>query len=75
MCSLSLNPTAKKSKKKKIPSSTQPRVSNDSREMNPPFITTHLQATEEFADTVVPNQSIEAFVMTKVQDNQLKVAD
>ncbi|GJV32406.1 hypothetical protein Tco_1392806 [Tanacetum coccineum] len=35
-------PTVKKSKKKEIPSLTQPKVSNDSREMNPPSTTTHL---------------------------------
>ncbi|GKE74028.1 hypothetical protein Tco_1536069, partial [Tanacetum coccineum] len=68
-------PTAKKSKKKKIPSSTQPKVSNDSKEMNPPSITTHLQATEELVVIVVPTQSLEAFVTAEVQDNQLKAAD
>ncbi|GJU03676.1 hypothetical protein Tco_1114014 [Tanacetum coccineum] len=47
-------PTAKKSKKKKIPSSTQPKVSNDSRKMNPPSTTTHLQATEELVVIAVP---------------------
>ncbi|GKA70842.1 hypothetical protein Tco_0776981 [Tanacetum coccineum] len=68
-------PTAKKPKKKKIPSSTQPKVSNDSREMNPPSTTTHLQATEELVVTVVPIQSLEASVTAEVQDNQLKAAD
>ncbi|GJW42612.1 retrovirus-related pol polyprotein from transposon TNT 1-94, partial [Tanacetum coccineum] len=67
--------TAKKSKKKKIPSSTQPKVSNDNREMNPPSTTTHLQATEELAVTVVPIQSLEASVTAEGQDNQLKAVD
>nr|GEU48663.1 retrovirus-related Pol polyprotein from transposon TNT 1-94 [Tanacetum cinerariifolium] len=67
--------TDKKSKKKKILTSTQPNVSNDSREMNPPSTTTHLQETEELVDIVVPNQSLEASVMEEVQDNQLKAAD
>ncbi|GKC28533.1 hypothetical protein Tco_1035827 [Tanacetum coccineum] len=35
-------PTTKKPRKKKIPSLTQPKVSNDSREMNSSSITTHL---------------------------------
>ncbi|GKB01631.1 hypothetical protein Tco_0829675 [Tanacetum coccineum] len=47
-------PTAKKSKKKKIPSSTEPKVSNDSRKMNPLSTTTHLQATEELVVIAVP---------------------
>ncbi|GJV95025.1 hypothetical protein Tco_1546602 [Tanacetum coccineum] len=68
-------PTAKKSKKKKIPSSTQPKVSNDSREVNPPSTTTHLQATEELVVTAVPIQSLEASVTAEVQNNQLKAAD
>ncbi|GJS71013.1 hypothetical protein Tco_0703854 [Tanacetum coccineum] len=67
-------PTAMKSKKQKIPSSTQPKVSKDSREMNPPT-TTHLQATEELVVTVVPIQSLEASVTAEVQDNQPKAAD
>ncbi|GKC63564.1 retrovirus-related pol polyprotein from transposon TNT 1-94, partial [Tanacetum coccineum] len=67
--------TTKKSKKKKIPPSSQPKVSNDSREMNPPSTTTHLQATEEFVVTVVPLQSLEASVTAEVQDNQPKAAD
>ncbi|GJU60327.1 hypothetical protein Tco_1238093 [Tanacetum coccineum] len=68
-------PTAKKPKKKKIPSSTQPKVSNDSREMNPSSTTTHLQATEELVVTVVPIQSLEASVTAEVQNNQLKAVD
>ncbi|GKC17881.1 hypothetical protein Tco_1014663 [Tanacetum coccineum] len=69
-------PTAKKSKKKKIPSSTQPKVSNDSREMNPPSITIHLQATKELVVTAIPTQSLEAFVTAEVlTNNQLKAAD
>ncbi|GKC13097.1 retrovirus-related pol polyprotein from transposon TNT 1-94, partial [Tanacetum coccineum] len=68
-------PTAKKSKKKKILSSTQPKVSNDSREMNPPSTTTHIQATKEFLVIAVPIQSLEASVTVEVQDNHLKVAD
>ncbi|GKB31468.1 hypothetical protein Tco_0870869 [Tanacetum coccineum] len=68
-------PTAKKSKKKKISSSTQPKVSNDSREMNPPSTTTHLQATKEFVVTAVPIQSLDASVTAEVQDNQLKADD
>ncbi|GJR64140.1 hypothetical protein Tco_0010205 [Tanacetum coccineum] len=68
-------PTAKKSKKKKIPSSTQPKVSNDSREMNPPSTTTHLQVTEELVVTAVPTKSLEASVTAEVQDNQLKATD
>ncbi|GJX94791.1 retrovirus-related pol polyprotein from transposon TNT 1-94 [Tanacetum coccineum] len=67
--------TTKKSKKKKIPPSSQPKVSKDSREMNPPSTTTHLQATEEFVVTVVPLQSLEASVTAEVQDNQPKAAD
>ncbi|GJU89152.1 hypothetical protein Tco_1301575 [Tanacetum coccineum] len=67
-------PTAMKSKKQKIPSSTQPKVSKDSREMNPPT-TTHLQATEELVVIVVPIQSLEASVTAEVQDNQPKAAD
>ncbi|GKC20996.1 hypothetical protein Tco_1023146 [Tanacetum coccineum] len=55
-------PTAKKSKKKIIPSSTQPKVSKDNREMNPPSITTYLQATKESVVTAIPIQSLEAFV-------------
>ncbi|GJX68516.1 hypothetical protein Tco_0304243 [Tanacetum coccineum] len=47
-------PTAKKPKKKKIPSSTQPKVSNVSREMDTSSTTTHLQATEELVAIVVP---------------------
>ncbi|GJR65857.1 hypothetical protein Tco_0011922 [Tanacetum coccineum] len=58
-------PTAKKSKKKKIPSSTQLKVSNDSREMNPPSTTTHLQATKELVVTAIPTQSLEASVMAE----------
>ncbi|GJT93320.1 hypothetical protein Tco_1082165 [Tanacetum coccineum] len=65
----------KASKKKKIPSLTQPKVSNDSREINPPSTTTHLQATEELVVTTVPTQSLEASVTTELQDNQLKAAD
>ncbi|GJY89982.1 hypothetical protein Tco_0505178 [Tanacetum coccineum] len=65
----------KASKKKKIPSSTQPKVSNDSREINPPSTNTHLQATEELVVTDVPTQSLEASVTVEVQDNQLKAAD
>ncbi|GJU63057.1 hypothetical protein Tco_1244892 [Tanacetum coccineum] len=68
-------PTAKKSKKKKIISLTQQKVSNDSREMNPPSITTHIQGTEEFVVIAVPIQSLEASVTVEVQDNQLKAAD
>ncbi|GKB69331.1 hypothetical protein Tco_0930743 [Tanacetum coccineum] len=45
------------------------------KEMNPPFTTTHLQATEEFVVTVVPIQRLEASVTAEVQDNQLKAAD
>ncbi|GKG39482.1 hypothetical protein Tco_0463627, partial [Tanacetum coccineum] len=66
-------PTAKKSKKKKISSSTQPKVSIDSREMNPPSTNTHLQETKELVVTVVPIQSLEASVIAEVQDNQLNV--
>nr|GEW58666.1 hypothetical protein [Tanacetum cinerariifolium] len=47
-------PTAKKRNKKKISSSTYPKVLNVSREMNPSSTTTHLQETEEFVATVVP---------------------
>ncbi|GKA42570.1 hypothetical protein Tco_0735230 [Tanacetum coccineum] len=47
-------PTAKKSKKKKILSLNQPKVSNDNREMNPPSTNTHLQATEKLVVTTVP---------------------
>ncbi|GJY22077.1 hypothetical protein Tco_0394643 [Tanacetum coccineum] len=61
-------PTAKKPKKKKIPSLTQPKVSNDSREMNPPSTATHLQATEEFVVTVVPLQSLEASISAEVPE-------
>ncbi|GJU15068.1 retrovirus-related pol polyprotein from transposon TNT 1-94 [Tanacetum coccineum] len=68
-------PTAKKSKKKKIPSSTQPKVSNDNKEMNPPSTTTHLQATEELVVTIFPIQSLEASVMVEGLDNQLKAAN
>ncbi|GJZ55835.1 hypothetical protein Tco_0611028, partial [Tanacetum coccineum] len=68
-------PTVKKSKKKKILPSSQPKVSNDSKEMNPPSTTTHLQATEEFVVNAIPLQSLDAFVTTEVQDNQPKVAD
>ncbi|GKD71541.1 hypothetical protein Tco_1325631, partial [Tanacetum coccineum] len=68
-------PTAKKPKKKKIPSSTQPKVSNDSKEMNPPSTTTHLQATEELVVIAVPIQSLEASVTAEVQDSQLKAGD
>ncbi|GJX81392.1 hypothetical protein Tco_0330873 [Tanacetum coccineum] len=68
-------PTAKKSKKKKILSSTELKVSNDSRKMNPPSTTTHLQATEELVVTVVSIQSLEVFVTAEVQENQLKATD
>ncbi|GJX79479.1 retrovirus-related pol polyprotein from transposon TNT 1-94, partial [Tanacetum coccineum] len=68
-------PTAKKSKKNKIPSLTQPKVSNDSREVNPPPTTTHPQATKDLVVTAVPIQSLEASVTTGVQNNQLKSAD
>ncbi|GKD18481.1 hypothetical protein Tco_1207639, partial [Tanacetum coccineum] len=68
-------PTAKKSKKNKIPSSTEPKVSNDSRKMNPLSTTTYLQATKELVVIVVPIQSLEASVTTEVQDNQLKTAN
>ncbi|GKB88973.1 hypothetical protein Tco_0961245 [Tanacetum coccineum] len=68
-------PTAKKSKNKKISSLTQPKVSNDSREMNPPSTTTHLQATKEFVVTAIPIQSLKASITAEVQDNQLKAAD
>ncbi|GJS67650.1 hypothetical protein Tco_0682214 [Tanacetum coccineum] len=61
-------PTAKKSKKKKIPSSTQPKVSNDSREMNPPSMTTYLKATEELVVTSIPIQSLEASIMAEVPE-------
>ncbi|GJS59942.1 retrovirus-related pol polyprotein from transposon TNT 1-94 [Tanacetum coccineum] len=67
--------TAKKSKKKKILSLTEPKVSNDSRKMNPPSITTHLQETEELVVIAIPIQSLEASVTAEVQDNQLKAAD
>ncbi|GKE35574.1 hypothetical protein Tco_1454896, partial [Tanacetum coccineum] len=60
--------TAKKPKKKKIPSSTQPKVSNVSREINPSSTTTHLQATEEIVFIVVPIQSLEASVMVEVPE-------
>ncbi|GKE54448.1 hypothetical protein Tco_1489604, partial [Tanacetum coccineum] len=68
-------PTAKKPKKKKIPSSTQLKVSNVSREMNPSSTTTYLQETKEIVVTAVPIQSLEASIMTEVQDNQLKAVD
>ncbi|GJU01714.1 hypothetical protein Tco_1112052 [Tanacetum coccineum] len=68
-------PTTKKSKKKIIPSSTQPKVSKDSKEMNPPSKTTHLQATKESVVIAVPIQSLEAFVTAEVQVNQLKSDD
>ncbi|GKF82668.1 hypothetical protein Tco_0244324, partial [Tanacetum coccineum] len=45
------------------------------KEMNPPSTTTHLQATEELVVTIVPIQSLEAFVTAEVQDNQLKADD
>ncbi|GKA55699.1 hypothetical protein Tco_0754771 [Tanacetum coccineum] len=59
--------TAKKSKKKIIPSLTQPKVFKNSREMNPPSTTTHIQETKEFVVTAVPIQSLEASVMAEVQ--------
>ncbi|GJS59943.1 retrovirus-related pol polyprotein from transposon TNT 1-94, partial [Tanacetum coccineum] len=68
-------PTAKKFKKKKIPPSSRPKVSKDSREMNPPSTTTHLRETEEFVVPDVPLQSLEASVTAEVQDNQPKAAD
>ncbi|GKD97640.1 hypothetical protein Tco_1381537, partial [Tanacetum coccineum] len=68
-------PTAKKSKKKIIPSLTQLKVSKDSREMNPPSTTTHLQATKDYVVTAVPIQSLEASVTAEVQVNQLKPVD
>ncbi|GJY77523.1 hypothetical protein Tco_0483324 [Tanacetum coccineum] len=68
-------PTVKKSKKKKILPSSQPKVSNDSKEMNPPSTTTYLQATKEFVVNATPLQSLDAFVTTEVQDNQPKVPD
>nr|GEX98943.1 nodal modulator 1 [Tanacetum cinerariifolium] len=68
-------PTAKNPRKKKIISSTQPKVSNDSREMNPSLTTTYLQATKEFVVTVIPLQSLEASISAEVQDNQPKVID
>ncbi|GKB64338.1 hypothetical protein Tco_0920524 [Tanacetum coccineum] len=42
--------------KKKIPSSTEPKVSNDSRKMNPPSTTTHLR-TEELVVIECPIRS------------------
>ncbi|GJW24637.1 hypothetical protein Tco_0038448 [Tanacetum coccineum] len=65
-------PTAKKPKKKKIPSLTQPKVSNDSREMNPPSTATYLQATEECVVTVVPLQSLEGSISAEVKRVILK---
>ncbi|GJS65390.1 retrovirus-related pol polyprotein from transposon TNT 1-94 [Tanacetum coccineum] len=50
-------------------------VSKDSREMNPPLTTTHLQASKEFVYIVVPIQSLEASISKEVQDNQPKAAD
>ncbi|GJT32407.1 retrovirus-related pol polyprotein from transposon TNT 1-94 [Tanacetum coccineum] len=64
--------TAKKSKKKKIPSLTQPKVSNDSRKMNPPSITTHLQATKELVVTAIPIQSLEVSVTAEVPKKIIK---
>nr|GEV54943.1 retrovirus-related Pol polyprotein from transposon TNT 1-94 [Tanacetum cinerariifolium] len=53
-------PTAKKPKKKKIPSSTKPKVSNVSREMNPSSTTTHLHETKEFMATTIPIQNVDS---------------
>nr|GFA60924.1 hypothetical protein [Tanacetum cinerariifolium] len=68
-------PTTKNPRKKKIPFATQPKVSNDSREMNPSSTTTHLQATEEFVATAISLQSLEASISVEVQDNQPKAVD
>nr|GEY49132.1 hypothetical protein [Tanacetum cinerariifolium] len=54
---------------------THPKVSNDSREMNPPSTTTYLQAIEELVDTAIPIQSLEASITAELQENQLKAAD
>nr|GFB15884.1 hypothetical protein [Tanacetum cinerariifolium] len=68
-------PTTKNPRKKKIPFATQPKVSNDSREMNPSSTTTHLQATKEFVATAISLQSLEASISIEVQDNQPKAVD
>nr|GEV60226.1 hypothetical protein [Tanacetum cinerariifolium] len=67
--------TAKKPRTKNIQSSTQPKVSNDSKEMNSSSTTTHLQATEELLVTADPIQSIETSKSAEVQENQHKAAD
>ncbi|GJS03181.1 hypothetical protein Tco_0319689 [Tanacetum coccineum] len=45
------------------------------KEMNPPSTTTHIQETKELVVIDVPTQSLEASVMAKVQDKQLKAAN
>ncbi|GJW60398.1 hypothetical protein Tco_0109733 [Tanacetum coccineum] len=50
-------------------------VSKDSKEMNPPSTTIHLQASKEFVYIIVPIQSLEASISEEVQDNQPKAAD
>ncbi|GJW42783.1 hypothetical protein Tco_0071582 [Tanacetum coccineum] len=65
-------PTTKKPRKKKIPSSTQPKVSNDSREMNPLSTTTHLLATKEF---VVPEKVIELKEITEEQSLEIPMVE
>ncbi|GJX86665.1 hypothetical protein Tco_0337439 [Tanacetum coccineum] len=68
--------TAKKPRKKKIPSSTQPEVLKSSRiQTSSSSQATHLQPAEEFMATADETKSIETSKLAEVQDNQPKAAD
>ncbi|GJS60647.1 hypothetical protein Tco_0655431 [Tanacetum coccineum] len=69
-------PTAKRTKKKKIPSSNQLEVLKSSRiSMSSSTQATHLQPAEEFVVTADATKSLDASESVEVQGNQPKATD
>ncbi|GKB40983.1 hypothetical protein Tco_0885925, partial [Tanacetum coccineum] len=69
-------PTAKRPRKKKIPSSTYLEVLKSNRiSKSSSTQDTHLQLAEEFVVTVDATKSLDAFKSGEVQGNQLGTAD
>ncbi|GKE01141.1 hypothetical protein Tco_1389124, partial [Tanacetum coccineum] len=69
-------PTAKRPRKEKNPSSTQPMVLQSSRSISTSSpLTTHLQHAEEFVVTADATKSLDASESAEVQGNQPNTAD
>ncbi|GJU04039.1 retrovirus-related pol polyprotein from transposon TNT 1-94 [Tanacetum coccineum] len=69
-------PTAKRPRKEKNPSSTQPMVLQSSRSISTSSpLTTHLQHAEEFVVTADATKSLDASKSAEVQGNQPNTAD